>query len=54
VITLTVMMLVPLILLYEFSIFLSAAIVRRRRTDEADASGLEPTIGAPENTVEAR
>jgi sec-independent protein translocase protein TatC len=51
IITLTVMMMVPLILLYELSIFLSAAIVSRRRARGAEE--VEPTIGAPENTVEA-
>lgn len=50
VVTLTIMMMVPLILLYELSIFLSAAIVRRRRARDEE---FENTIGAPENTVEA-
>ncbi|HSG08069.1 MAG TPA: twin-arginine translocase subunit TatC [Longimicrobiales bacterium] len=50
VITLTVMMLVPLLLLYELSIFLSAAIIRRRNT--ADDEDTERTIRAPEGSVE--
>lgn len=49
VITLTVMMLVPLLLLYELSIFLSAGIVRRRRDKDDDE---EHTIEAPEGSVE--
>jgi sec-independent protein translocase protein TatC len=53
VVTLTLMMMVPLILLYELSIFLSAGIVRRRRAHEAANREVEPTIGPPENTVEA-
>jgi sec-independent protein translocase protein TatC len=53
VITLTVMMLVPLLLLYEMSIFLSAGIMRRRRAHEAATEEIEPSIGPPENTVEA-
>ena len=48
VITLTVMMMVPLILLYELSIFLSVIITRRRDADEE-----EPTIGPPPDSVEA-
>lgn len=51
VITLTLMMMVPLILLYELSIFLSAGIVGRRRARAAAEK--EPTIQAPEGTVEA-
>lgn len=56
-VTLTVMMMVPLILLYELSIFLSAGIMRRRRKREA-AEEAERTIGvpvqhaAPEGSVE--
>ncbi|HET7460030.1 MAG TPA: twin-arginine translocase subunit TatC [Longimicrobium sp.] len=38
VITLTLMMMVPLILLYEFSIFLSRLVTRRRRVAEAAAA----------------
>ena len=56
VITLTVMMLVPLLLLYELSILLSAGIVRRRRKKEKDEAGddaEENTIRAPEGSVEA-
>jgi sec-independent protein translocase protein TatC len=51
VITLTLMMMVPLVLLYELSIFLSAGIVGRRRARAA--AEREPTIQAPEGTVEA-
>ena len=39
VITLTLMMMVPLILLYEFSIFLSRLVTRRRREAAAAAEG---------------
>ena len=55
VVTLTVMMLVPLLLLYELSIFLSAGIVRRRRAKEAahEEEEEEHTIRAPEGSVEA-
>jgi sec-independent protein translocase protein TatC len=57
VITLTIMMLVPLLLLYELSIFLSAGIVRRSRARDADTAdtgddGEERTIRAPEGSVE--
>jgi sec-independent protein translocase protein TatC len=52
VITLTVLMMVPLILLYELSIFLSAGITRRRRMREEDMER-HRTIGPPEGTVEA-
>jgi sec-independent protein translocase protein TatC len=53
VITLTVLMMVPLILLYELSIFLSSGIERRREAQEARLER-EHTIGAPpEGTVEA-
>jgi sec-independent protein translocase protein TatC len=54
VITLTIMMLVPLLLLYELSIFLSAGIVRRRRAGDAagDEDDEERTIRAPEGSVE--
>ena len=45
VVTVTVMMMVPLVLLYEFSIFLSVLIYRRR---EKDIGG-----GPPEGSVEA-
>lgn len=51
VITLTLMMMVPLILLYELSIFLSAGIVGRRRARQAAEK--EPSIQAPDGTVEA-
>lgn len=53
VITLTVLMMVPLLLLYELSIFLSSGIVRRRRKKEAELER-EHTMGPPEGTVEAR
>ncbi len=53
VVTLTIMMLIPLLLLYELSIFLSAGIVRRRRAHEEEKEAIEPSIGPPENTVEA-
>lgn len=59
VITLTVMMMIPLILLYELSIFLSSGIAKRRRAreaalaeDEPEEEVLTPTIHAPEGTVE--
>jgi sec-independent protein translocase protein TatC len=51
VITLTIMMMIPLILLFELSIILSAGIVRRQRVEEPDED--EPTIGPPEGAVEA-
>ena len=50
-ITLTVMLMVPLLFLYELSIFLSAGIVRRRRAREPERPG--PAIGTPDGTVEA-
>ena len=50
VITLTVMMLVPLLLLYELSIFLSAGIYKRRMKRHGEA--LEPSIAPPEGAVE--
>lgn len=52
VITLTVMMLIPLILLYELSIFLSAGITRRRRARDREQE-MEHSIHPPEGTVEA-
>jgi sec-independent protein translocase protein TatC len=53
VITLTVLMMVPLLLLYELSIFLSAGIERRREAREMRLER-EHTIGTPpEGTVEA-
>ncbi len=50
VITLTVLMLLPLLLLYELSIFLSAVIYRRRkdRLEEALAPSEEPPVGSVE------
>jgi sec-independent protein translocase protein TatC len=52
VITLTVMMMVPLLLLYELSIFLSAGIARRRR-ERQERERLEASKQPPEGTVEA-
>lgn len=52
VVTLTLLMMVPLLLLYELSIFLSAGITRRRRAREAEMER-HRTIGPPEGTVEA-
>lgn len=52
IITLTIMMMIPLILLYELSIFLSAGIVGRRRAREK-AEEREHSIRPPEGTVEA-
>jgi sec-independent protein translocase protein TatC len=49
VITLTIMLMVPLFFLYEFSIFLSRMIWKRKRARERDEFGSEP----PEGTVEA-
>jgi sec-independent protein translocase protein TatC len=49
VISLTVMLMVPLFFLYEFSIFLSALIWRKRREQER----LEASIGPPQGVVEA-
>jgi sec-independent protein translocase protein TatC len=54
VITLTLMMMAPLILLFELSIILSAGIARRKRladageTDESEEPGMEPPAGAVE------
>jgi len=54
VITLTLMMMAPLILLFELSIILSAGITRRKRQKEAEeADEAEPTIGPPAGAVEA-
>ena len=52
VITLTIMMLIPLLFLYELSIFLSAGIVRRRRARDAKEE-MEHSIHPPEGAVEA-
>ncbi len=49
VITLTIMMLVPLLLLYELSIVLSRGIYNRRMRRQGEP--LEPTIGPPEGSV---
>lgn len=48
----TFLMIVPMILLYELSIFLSAAIHRRRRERE-EAERLGPSAKPPSGTVEA-
>jgi len=45
VITLTLMMMVPLILLYEFSIFLSRLVTRRRRIEAAAAAAAAAVEG---------
>jgi sec-independent protein translocase protein TatC len=48
-ITLTVMMMLPLVLLYEFGIFLSAGVYRRReKADREYEASLEPPDGAVE------
>ncbi len=52
VITLTILMIVPLLLLYELSIFLSAVIYRRRQESLEEA--LEPSAEPPAESVEAR
>ena len=45
--TLTVMMMFPLILLYEFGIFLSAGVYRRKaKTEKAHQASLEPPDGS--------
>jgi Sec-independent protein secretion pathway component TatC len=42
-ITLTVMMMLPLVFLYEFGILLSVGIYRgKKKSEEEDAAGLEP------------
>lgn len=53
VVTLTIMMMVPLILLYELSILLSAGIYRRRMIREKEAEIRAPA-GPAEGAVEAR
>jgi sec-independent protein translocase protein TatC len=54
VITLTLMMMVPLILLFELSIVLSAMIVRRKGLEESeDSDPSEPSLGPPAGAVEA-
>lgn len=46
-ITLTIMMMLPLVLLYEFGIFLSAGVYRRRaKRDKEYEANLEPPAGA--------
>jgi len=52
IITLTVMMMVPLVFLYELSIFLSSGIVRRRRARQ-ERERLEAHPQPPEGTVQA-
>lgn len=47
----TVIMMVPLVFLYEFSILLSVLVTRRKADDERD---LQPPREPPEGTVEAR
>ena len=50
-ITLTIMMMFPLVLLYEFGIFLSAGVYRRReKAEQAREARLEP----PEHSVEKK
>jgi sec-independent protein translocase protein TatC len=51
-VTLTVMMMLPLVLLYELGIFLSAGIYRRRRIREEEPLEADPT--PPEGVVEAQ
>ncbi len=54
VITLTVMLLVPLILLYELSIFLSAGIYNRRQKRDEEGSGpIQPSTEPPSGSVQA-
>jgi len=55
VITLTVMMMVPLVLLYELSILLSSGIARRRRErqEREEQERLQARAEPPEGTVEA-
>ena len=48
VITLTVMLMVPLFFLYEFSIFLSQMIWRRKREKETLEASATPPAGAVE------
>jgi sec-independent protein translocase protein TatC len=52
VITLTVMMMVPLVLLYELSIFLSAGIARRRRQRQ-ERERMAASTRPPEGTEKA-
>jgi Sec-independent protein secretion pathway component TatC len=48
------MMMVPLILLFELSIVLSAAIARRQNVEESeDADDSETSLGPPAGAVEA-
>ncbi|MFQ5537038.1 MAG: twin-arginine translocase subunit TatC [Gemmatimonadota bacterium] len=53
VVTLTILMLIPLLALYELSIFLSARIYKRRVEREGPEPEVEPTIGPPPESVEA-
>jgi sec-independent protein translocase protein TatC len=50
-ITLTIMMMLPLVLLYEFGILLSAGVYRRRAKAEAE---YEATLEPPSESVETR
>lgn len=55
VITLTVMLMVPLFLLYELSIWLSAGIFKRRQARMAEEDEvLEPSVEPPAGTVQAQ
>ncbi len=52
-ITLTIMMMLPLVLLYEFGIFLSAGVYRRReRAEQEEDSKYEASLEAPAGSVE--
>jgi len=54
-ITLTIMMMLPLVLLYEFGIFLSAGVYRRRQKAEAEADReREARLEPPTDSVEKR
>ncbi len=53
VITLTIMLMVPLFFLYEFSIFLSRLIWRRKRAREEEEAKEEASPDPPEGSVES-
>ncbi len=54
-ITLTIFMMFPLVLLYEFGIFLSAGVYRRRIRAEAEEEAVDATtLGPPAGSVETR